>query len=38
MQQDWGYVIDELRYDVVNQYGGFYLDTDMIIKKILRLF
>ena len=23
MQQDWGYVTDELRYDVVNQYGGF---------------
>lgn len=31
--QDWGYASDELRYDVVNRYGGFYLDTDMIIKK-----
>lgn len=34
-EQDWGYASDELRYDVVNQYGGFYLDTDMIIKKDL---
>lgn len=38
MHQDWGYVTDELRYDVVNQYGGFYLDTDMIIKKDLTPF
>lgn len=31
----WGYIADELRYDVINKYGGFYLDTDMIIKKDL---
>lgn len=29
----WGYVTDELRYDVLYNYGGFYMDTDMIIKK-----
>ena len=34
-QHDWGFAADELRYDVVYQYGGFYLDTDMIIKKPL---
>lgn len=33
--KDWGYATDELRYDVINKYGGFYLDTDMIIKKDL---
>lgn len=33
-----GYVADELRYDVLNQYGGFYLDTDIIIKKDLKCF
>lgn len=33
--KDWGYATDELRYDVVNTYGGFYLDTDMLIKKDL---
>lgn len=32
-EHDWGYSSDELRYDVVYKYGGFYLDTDMIIKK-----
>lgn len=31
----WGYAADELRYDVLNKFGGFYLDTDMIIKKDL---
>ncbi|ORI93346.1 glycosyltransferase family 32 protein [Leuconostoc mesenteroides] len=30
-----GYIADVLRYDVVYRYGGFYLDTDMIIKKDL---
>lgn len=34
-EKNWGYATDELRYDVVNTYGGFYLDTDMIIKKDL---
>lgn len=34
-EKRWGYIADELRYDVVNKYGGFYLDTDMIIKKDL---
>lgn len=29
----WGYAADELRYDVLYNYGGFYMDTDMIIKK-----
>lgn len=32
---EWGYAADELRYDVLNQFGGFYLDTDMVIKKNL---
>lgn len=33
--KEWGFAADELRYDVINKYGGFYLDTDMIIKKDL---
>ncbi|MGJ3874749.1 glycosyltransferase family 32 protein [Lactiplantibacillus plantarum] len=33
--KNWGFIADELRYSVVNKYGGFYLDTDMIIKKSL---
>lgn len=36
--QEWGYAADELRYDVLNKFGGFYLDTDMIIKKDLTPF
>lgn len=32
---EYGYASDELRYDVLNKFGGFYLDTDMIIKKDL---
>lgn len=31
----YGYIVDELRYDVLYDYGGFYLDTDEIIKKDL---
>lgn len=34
-QKRWAYATDELRYDVVNKYGGFYLDTDMVIKRNL---
>ncbi|WP_252902710.1 glycosyltransferase family 32 protein [Paucilactobacillus hokkaidonensis] len=34
----YGYVADELRYDVLNKFGGFYLDTDIIIKKDLSVF
>lgn len=34
-QKKYGYIVDELRYDVLFQYGGFYLDTDEIIKKDL---
>ncbi|GGI64286.1 glycosyltransferase family 32 protein [Limosilactobacillus caviae] len=37
-QKRWAYATDELRYDVVNMYGGFYLDTDMLIKKDLNNF
>ena len=33
-----GYAADELRYAVLYQYGGFYLDTDMIVKKDLAPF
>lgn len=33
-----GYAADELRFDVLYQYGGFYLDIDMIIKKKLDRF
>lgn len=33
--QEWGYAADELRFDVLNKFGGFYLDTDMVIKKNL---
>lgn len=33
-----GYVTDELRYDVLYRYGGFYLDTDMVIEKTLNDF
>lgn len=34
-QKKYGYIVDELRYDVLYQYGGFYFDTDMIIRKDL---
>lgn len=34
-EKDWGFAADELRYDVVYKYGGFYFDTDMILKKSL---
>lgn len=34
-EKDWGFVADELRYDVVYKYGGFYFDTDMILKRNL---
>ena len=34
--QQWGYAADELRFDVLNRFGGFYLDTDMVIKKDLK--
>jgi len=37
-QNQLGYVADELRYDVLYEFGGFYLDTDMIIKKELTRF
>lgn len=33
-RKQWGFVSDYLRLDVVNQYGGIYLDTDIeMIKK-----
>lgn len=35
VQKDYGYVTDELRFAVLYKYGGFYLDTDMIINKNL---
>ena len=35
---EWGYAADELRFDVLNKFGGFYLDTDMIIKRDLAPF
>ncbi|CCF31655.1 glycosyl transferase [Weissella confusa] len=33
-----GYVADPLRFDVLNRFGGVYLDTDMEIKKDLSSF
>lgn len=33
-----GFVADELRYYVVNKYGGFYFDTDILVKKNLAPF
>lgn len=30
-----GYAADELRFDVLYRYGGFYLDVDMLLKKDL---
>lgn len=33
-----GFVADELRYYVVNKYGGFYFDTDILVKKNLKTF
>lgn len=33
-----GYIVDELRYDVLYQYGGFYFDSDMLLKKDLSVF
>ena len=33
-----GFVADELRYYVVNKYGGFYFDTDILVKKDLAPF
>lgn len=37
-ERKYGYIVDELRYDVLFRYGGFYLDTDEIIKKDLTPF
>ncbi len=34
-QGRYGYVADELRYDVLNRCGGVYLDTDMVLKRNL---
>lgn len=34
-EKKYGYIVDELRYDVLYQEGGFYLDTDEVIKKDL---
>ncbi|MCC4341610.1 glycosyl transferase [Limosilactobacillus reuteri] len=36
--QKWAYATDELRFDVVYRYGGFYLDTDMLINENLEVF
>lgn len=33
----YAYVSDVIRLDVLNRYGGFYLDTDMIVKKSLNI-
>lgn len=33
-----GYAADELRYDVLYKYGGFYFDTDMLVKRPLDVF
>lgn len=38
LNHEWGYAADELRFDVLNKFGGFYLDTDMIIKKDFKPF
>lgn len=37
-KKKWAYVTDVLRLDVLNKYGGVYLDTDMVIKKSLNGF
>lgn len=34
----FGYAADELRFDVLYRYGGFYLDTDMLLKRDLSIF
>lgn len=36
--KNYGFAIDVLRYEVVYRYGGFYLDTDMILKQPLDQF
>ena len=28
-EKDWGFAADELRYDVVYKYGGFFFETEM---------
>lgn len=33
--KNWAYLTDVLRLDVLNKYGGVYLDTDMELKKSL---
>lgn len=37
-QKKYGFAIDVLRYDVIYKYGGFYLDTDMILNQSLDSF
>lgn len=34
-KKQFGYIVDELRYDVLYQEGGFYLDMDEILEKDL---
>lgn len=34
-QKNWGFLGDPLRYDVIYKYGGFYFDSDMLLKKPL---
>lgn len=34
-QHKLGYAADELRYSVLYRYGGFYFDTDMLVKRPL---
>ncbi|MBE4726288.1 glycosyltransferase family 32 protein [Leuconostoc citreum] len=36
--KNWAYLTDVLRLDVLNKYGGVYLDTDMELKKSLSPF
>jgi len=35
-QKKWAFVSDYARLDIVNQYGGFYLDTDVELVKSLQ--
>lgn len=34
-QKKWGYIADPIRFDVVNRFGGVYMDTDMLLHKPL---
>jgi len=36
--KSWAFLVDYVRFDILNKYGGIYLDTDMLVLKPLDIF